>query len=167
MDYLTRTLADEPGRRVVLAVTNGRDVGSRVQPEALRRDANRNGVAIFAVAERYKVPKLEPQLRRMTPGWEVQSWLEEVSEGSGGMVLETTRNNLPYTFNRFVQLLRGRYIVEFPRPSGLSGGTSTISIACGQPHAFIRSAGTSVPIADPGARDEAIPHGLSTIGADR
>lgn len=165
VDYLTGTLADEPGRRVVMAVTNGQDHGSsRVQAETLRKDANHNGVAIFAVAERYRVPHLDPQLRHGDPGSKAGSWLQEITEGSGGMVIETTRNNLLYTFSRFVQLLRGRYIVEFPRPTGLSGGTSTISIACGQPRAFIRPAGTSVPITDPVMRDLAVPHGPSPPG---
>ena len=166
-NYLTQTLAEEPGRRVVLTISNGIDLGSRVQPDVLRKHANRDGVAIFAVAERRKVPLLGTELRRMGPGWEVESWLEEITEGSGGMVLESTRNNLTYTFRHFVQLLRGRYIVEFPRPSGLTGGQSTISIACGQPHAFIRPAGTSAPIADPVTRYESVPHGPPGIGADQ
>ncbi len=156
MDYLTRTLASEPGRRVVLAVTNGprhRQPCDAGNPAKERKPLWRNAVRRGGAQQDAPAGTcIFPHKRRLGGG----PLAERVTEASGGMVLETTRNNLPYTFRYFVELLRGRYIVEFSRPSGLTGGTSVINIDCGQPRAFIRSAGTSVPIADPADRYNAV-----------
>ncbi len=152
--YVTQALRDEPGRRVLLAISDGLDTGSNATVNALRHTATYNGTAIFSLAERYKVAHGEAWTTDASP-------LGLVSEGSGGMILEATRKDLPGTLTRFVELLRGRYIVEFSRPEGMTAGTHQMSISCGVARAFIRSAGTSMPVADPIARDPTVEHGVS------
>ena len=159
IDFLSRGLAAEPGRRVVLAVTNGANQGGLLTADAARRTANLAGVTVFAVAERFKVPILLGAHPQTVAGWRVGSMLGFLTEGSGGLTVEATRNNLPYAFAHFVELLRGRYILEFQRPANVAGGTSIITVQCGLPHAFIRPAGTSLPTADPVTQDPAVQHG--------
>jgi hypothetical protein len=50
---------------------------------------------------------------------------------------------------RFTTLLRERYIVEFPRPFKSEGGEHSLVVTIDKSDAFIRSAGITVPIADP------------------
>ena len=157
--WVTRSLSGEPGRRVVLAVSNGVDLGSHVVPELLRLSATRAGTAIFSLAERYKVPPGEAISTGVFTAANTASWLAVVSEGSGGMVMETARNNVPGTLERFVDLLRGRYIVEFAPPPGIGAGSHVITVSCGQPHDFIRPAGTAMPIDDPSTADPNVVHG--------
>ena len=158
-DYLVQTLAGEPGRRVVLAVTNGRNEAGHLSATAARRDANHDGVTVFALAERYKVPSLGPVFPQTTAGWRVSSLLAELTEGSGGMIVESTRSDVEHALRHFVELLRGRYIVEFQRPAHTVAGVNVIDVRCGLPKAFIRPAGTSMPIADPG--DSTVVHGFT------
>jgi len=47
--YVTSELGKEPGRRVILAITDGRDRGSRQGWNELRYYAQANGVAVFGV----------------------------------------------------------------------------------------------------------------------
>lgn len=71
------------------------------------------------------------------------------AEESGGMVLGATWKSLAKTLAQPVLLARGRYILEFPRPNSLPAGLHHITVADGHPRDFIRSAGISVPVADP------------------
>jgi hypothetical protein len=84
-----------------------------------------------------------------------------VSESSGGMVLETDPRDLKVTLARVMQLVRGRYIVEFTRPPGMEGGQHLLKVAIGQPQYFIRAAGTSMPVEDPTRQDPTVEHGVS------
>ena len=57
---------------------------------------------------------------------------------------------LDFTLQRFVALVRERYIVEFPRPANATAGEGMafeVRIAKGDDY-FIRPAGVSVPIPD-------------------
>jgi hypothetical protein len=46
-------------------------------------------------------------------------------------------------------MLRGRYIVEFPRPFHSESGEHSLIVTIDKSDAFIRAAGISVPMADP------------------
>jgi hypothetical protein len=87
--------------------------------------------------------------------------LATISESSGGMVLETDPRDLKATLARALQLVRGRYIVEFTRPPNMEGGQHLLKVAIGQPQYFIRAAGTSMPVADPTQQDPTVEHGIS------
>jgi hypothetical protein len=75
---------------------------------------------------------------------------DSLCESSGGMVLTAMPQNLATQLKYFTALVRGRYIVEFPRPSTATGGVHEMLVTVAdQPHAFIRSAGVTVPVDDP------------------
>ena len=48
----------------------------------------------------------------------------------------------------------------------MTAGSHVIQVSCGQPHDFIRAAGTSVPVVDPFAPDSTVQHGVSADVSD-
>jgi hypothetical protein len=182
MAVVADSLSEEPGRRILLAVTDGIDNSQSFNRDRASQVATTSGVAIFSIAERGKIPPgpvvSTPSSLFMSgssggrrggggvsaapmPTMYGPSNLTLVSEGTGGMVLETDPHGLPSTLDHFISLLRGRYIVEFNRPSNLSAGGHLLNVGVGQPTWFIRSAGTSMPLADPSAPDPTVEHGVS------
>lgn len=82
------------------------------------------------------------------------------AELSGGTLLGTSFQDFAKTLAQPVELARGRYIIEFPRPDKLPPGTHYIFVEDGHPRDFIRPAGISVPIAAPNEmRDASVEHG--------
>jgi hypothetical protein len=64
------------------------------------------------------------------------------------MVLLSPPSSLDFTLQRFVTLVRERYIVEFPRPANATPGTHSQEVRIARSKDFIRPAGISVPIPD-------------------
>jgi len=139
---VTEALAEHPGRRVILVVTDGVDRGSRTSPVALRKVATSNGVAIFGLAE----------FSALTAGFRppgAEGTFNTLCELSGGMVLTTEGKEVARQLQWFIKMLRGRYIVEFPHPLDSAGGEHGMDITIEKADAFIRPAGISIPADDP------------------
>ncbi|WP_083346546.1 hypothetical protein [Terriglobus roseus] len=82
------------------------------------------------------------------------------AELSGGTLLGASFQDFAKILAQPVELARGRYIIEFPRPDKLPPGTHYIFVEDGHPRDFIRPAGISVPIAAPNEmRDASVEHG--------
>jgi len=58
------------------------------------------------------------------------------------------RNNVEKKLPQFVAMVRGRYIVEFPRPYNSTRGRHELVVTIDKSKAFIRPTGISVPVAD-------------------
>ena len=147
---IAQTLSNRPGRRVILAVTDGVDRGSRNSWNALRYFAQTRSVAIFGL--------VQPADLKFRPG---EDLFNSVCQLSGGMVLPTSANDLAKQLAWAVKLVRGRYIVEFPRPVTTVGGHHLLDVTISRGPAFIRPAGAQVPTDDP-----AILNDPTTIPAD-
>ena len=66
------------------------------------------------------------------------------------MLLPTSANDLGKQLAWAVKLIRGRYIVEFPRPVTTVGGHHSLDITIStRRDAFIRPAGSEFPTDDP------------------
>jgi hypothetical protein len=144
-DALTLIVQDTyeiPGRHVILAVTDGSDQGSKTTWDQVRSLAQTTGVAIFGLA--YETVGSGPFQSRS-----YENDFNSVCELSGGMVLTSTRRDEERTLKRFLSMVRGRYIVEFPRPSNSTAGRHDFLVTIDKSAAFIRPAGISVPVADP------------------
>jgi VWFA-related protein len=150
----TRRLAELPGRRVIIAVTDGIDHGSRISPEDLTFALHGRAVTMFGVrpelvgktltgAEAMK--SMQESLTQVTS----REPFEKMSELSGGIALQADRSNAGKQFARIPELIRGRYILEFPRPANDTAGIHRIEVRVANSNDFIRVAGTSVPLADP------------------
>jgi hypothetical protein len=146
-DALTSIILDPvyhlPGRRVVLAITDGSDKGSRSTWNYVRVLAQSAGVAIFGVVD---VPP------HLTDSWNRnhENPFNTVCQLSGGMIFMTNERDLAETLRRFTQTVRERYIVEFPRPLNSTPGEHGLHVKIEKSEDdFVRSAGISVPMPDP------------------
>lgn len=146
--FVTREMYGLPGRRVILAVTDGSDGGSLNSWNRVRLDAQVSGVAIFGLTYLPEAPGAFHGL-----GITSENAFNSICELSGGMVLTASRRTKGEVLKRFVALLRNRYIVEFPRPLNSEGGAHSLMVTIDHSDAFIRASGISVPIPDPAVMD--------------
>ena len=146
-DALTSIILDPvyhlPGRRVVLAITDGSDRGSTSTWNYVRVLAQTAGEAIFGVVD--MPPHLADSWNRNH-----ENPFNSVCQLSGGMIFMTNPRDLAETLRRFTQTIRERYIVEFPRPLNSTPGEHGLHVKIDKSEDdFIRSAGISVPMPDP------------------
>lgn len=143
--YITSELYKLPGRRVILAVSDGSDKGSVYSWNELRIFAQATGVAVFGMMP---IPEYARAGTPMILRFDSESHFQSVCELSGGMLLFTNSRVLEGALQRFTAMLRERYIVEFPRPAHSTSGEHSMEVKIAKSNAFIRSAGISVPIPD-------------------
>lgn len=139
--YVTSKLSVHPGRRVLLAVTNGDDTASRRTAAAVADFAAVDGVAIFGLT--HAPGPSVPMLRRFDP---VQAVFSRACEKSGGMLLTLAGSSLSSKMQQLMTMLRERYILEFPRPSYATSGKFIMSIRVDKMDAFIRATGNGIPV---------------------
>jgi hypothetical protein len=151
-------LSDLPGRRVILVVTDGHDTGSKRSWNEVRYFAQTEGIAVFAL-NFAPVPQMGTENYRPGRGGYLPSVgsasgfenpLIELCELSGGIVMRfRDAQSLPRLLERFVTMLRERYIVEFPRPSNSTGGDHGLEVKIDKGAYAIWASGVSVPLPDP------------------
>jgi hypothetical protein len=140
------SIGNLPGRRVILMISNGRDKKSTVHWKDLRRYADSRSITFFGL---YPDPT-----RQVDPGnsyfmLRTEDPFNQLCQLTGGLILFTSSSNLPNNLERTIAYLRGRYILEFPRPDASNGGEHDIEVTLGKTDALIRPAGISYPSADP------------------
>ena len=131
-----------PGRRVMLAITDGNNKGSKYSWNDVRTYATTTGVAVFGMV--YS-PPVFGQYRTTSYG----DAFRRVCELSGGMIFRSNGRDLEETLQRFTKTVRERYIVEFPPPFNSTAGGHCLLVTIDKLDAFIRPAGITVPMADP------------------
>lgn len=166
MVYMTKQLSEMPGRRVLLAVSHGRDQGSKNSWDELRRFAAGSGVAIFGMRGRKDtvhaeapgdateelLRSIDPMAAQRRSGRDSAGGLDyfrSLCESTGGLVLESDQESAVKDLAGFAAMLRGRYIVEFPRSDSMRGTAHLLNVAIANSNAFIRTSGITVPLADP------------------
>jgi hypothetical protein len=147
LGYVATELSKLPGRRVMLVVSDGHDGGSVRTWNEVRGYTQAAGVAVFGMMN-----------TAITPGWSNILWahhndanaFQTICELSGGMLMLTTPDSIGNTLAQSIALLRGRYIVEFPRPRNSTKGEHDMRIKIAKAgNDFIRPSGISVPMPDP------------------
>ncbi len=157
-------LSRRPGRRVILAISGGTDVGSLLTVEDVHQAASDNGVSIFGLTPVFAFQSPVgvggrrsslggpsgasgslSALSTLSPSGSFGALCEE----TGGIALRTSDDSLPNDLRTFVKMLRERIIIEFPRPREATPGTHILSVQIAKSHAFIRPAGIQIPVADP------------------
>ena len=129
---ITQTLQQQPGHRVILVISDGSDRGNMDSWNSLRLGAQSSGVAIFCLTDFYS-----------------RNYFNPVWEQTGGMILTASRRTLATRLEWFTTILRGRYIVEFPRAVTTTAAYHRMDITIDKTDAFVRPSGILVPIDDP------------------
>jgi VWFA-related protein len=138
--FVTDKLSSHSGRRVVLAITGGRDKNSRRSSTDLATMAQIAAVTIFG----------------LDPSWDGSSLfqsgddvtLSNACELTGGLMLNPNGRSATRTMQHFTEMLRERYILEFPRPPNAQPGKLVMSVSIDKLNAFIRLSGDGVPVAN-------------------
>lgn len=141
LSYVAGQLYQLPGRRVVLAVSQGRDSGSKHTWNETRRYLQDTGVTVFGVS--HAIPAINIEQKELDV-------FSSVCESSGGLVFRTTIPTFAATVKTFVTTVQDRYIVEFPRPSNATAGMHEMRVKIDDGRVgLITAAGISMPIPDP------------------
>ena len=133
----------KPGHRTILAVTNGEDRKSTHTPEDLAMLTQTSGVTIFGL-DPTAHPNKSPYFRSAD-----ENLLSLVTESSGGETMGLEQYSLDKQLKIFVQMLRDRYIIEFPRPSDAKAGRTDLAVTVAGADLFVRTAGKGVPLPSP------------------
>lgn len=159
LGYLGTELSQLPGRRVIVVVTDGRDRGSTRPWNDVRSYLQAEGVAVFGVTN---LPVSVSQWNSFGRFSSDQNTLQAMCELTGGVMIQTYPALIAKTLQGMITKLRGRYIVEFPRPSNSTAGAHDmrVKIAKGE-DLFVRPSGISIPLPDPELEKDP-----STIHAD-
>lgn len=141
--FVTDGLFKHPGWHAILAVTDGTNKKGKFSADALARMAQNDQVTILG---------LDPALttgvyRRGRPGDSAEEFGEVCGE-SGGLWLGLYDKTVAERLSWFTQILRDRYVVEFPRPPNLRPGNTAMTIKIEGMEAFIRPAGDLVPVTE-------------------
>lgn len=154
-----------PGRRVGILLTNGIDRGSAHPWQDVRQFANGYSTTIFGLLADAGIPPPATQTGSLGHGSALPIMLQAnpfslLCNGTGGLVLlssEVTRGPL---ILRIVELLRQRYILDFPRPRNDSVGVHELTVTLkADKHALVRAGGVLVPMRkqDPVAAPDTLP----------
>jgi len=172
-DSLAEVLDDldqQPGRRVLLAITDGEDTGSRTVWRNVMLHAQLHSEAVFGLLpEITTISKLQtPWETRETRHIEAPSFggpenkFEQICVNSGGIQLQANEHTTMFRLKEFTQMLRERYILEFPRAKNEEAGIHTLAVTYRKKNdLYIASAGITVPIASEEERK-----GANTIQPD-
>jgi len=139
---IVKEMSDVSGRRAILVIGDGHDDGSEISWPQLHEYAGVEGVALFGVRE---TPELTLEWQR-----DRTDVFRTLCESTGGVVMQGGRRDLQKRLQQWIEMLRGRYIMEFPRPQALSSGQHDIGVSIKNDWtAFTTVAGVSVSMPDP------------------
>ena len=139
---VSRVLQSAPSRRVLVAITNGKDHGSVVPPQSLAELAEGSAVAIF---------DLDPT-ENSANNFLALRGLPLIAQSTGGLALGVDSGSLRQQIQRVVSLLRGRYIVQLRVPSDAKAGRLSLSARVTEHTAetfTVRITGNSAPLPNP------------------
>jgi len=163
--FVTDKLSSRSGWRAVLAVTDGKDKNSKRSLADLTALAQSASVAIFGLRpssdgssgfQSGSARALSSKGSRSPNGGPLSNTallsnddlLSNACELTGGMMLDLNAGGVAKTMQRFTQMLRERYILEFPRPPNAQPGKLAMSVRIDKINAFIRVTGDGVPVVD-------------------
>ncbi len=168
MAEVLQDLDEQPGRRVLLAITDGKDTGSKTLWTKIMTEAQINSVTVFGFMPTLTLISKDPQ--KVSEIFHINSAylqspedkFEQICVQSGGIRLQSTEHIAMYELKEFTQMLRERYILEFPRSVKEEAGAHTLAVFYSKKRdLYIAAAGISVPTATEDERK-----GGNTIQAD-
>jgi hypothetical protein len=150
------TLASLPGRRVLLIISSGEDKSSSTKWSQLAKYANQQNIAVFGLRELmrlqltrgFSVPP-EGGAGVYSASLEGEDPFLQLCELTGGVVLATPEKQLPESLRNIFTMVRGRYILEFPRPDDSTPGVHTVDVKVPSLDAFTTAASVTISTPDP------------------
>jgi len=145
LGYVAKQMAPLPGRRVVLAVTDGRDHGSTWKWDEVREYVQFEGLTVFAISNVPAIVTGPGRIFHTNDGY----GLQVICQLSGGIVRQTYPSMTQAALQQLLTIVRQRYILEFPRPANSTIGVHgmRVKVAKGE-DLFIRPSGISMPLPD-------------------
>jgi hypothetical protein len=145
MAAVVKDMSGAAGRRAMLVISNGNDDGSVISWPKLHEYAGSEGVALFGLTEATGV------WGRSLGGIAFRI----MCESTGGILMQGERRDLQKRLQQWIEMLRDRYVVEFPRPPALVSGQHDINISVkNDGEVFTTVAGVSVSLPDPKITDD-------------
>jgi hypothetical protein len=143
---VAESLSTMPGRRVIFVVSTGIDHDSSVKWRDLAHYAADNGIALFGLSP----PSLSlmPAMVMLPDQMNSENPFQILCQNTGGLVLVGSALDVPASLKQFIDMVRGRYILEFPKPNNGSPGRHEIKVTITKTEAFIRPAGVTYPAPD-------------------
>jgi hypothetical protein len=140
---VAQSISAMPGRRIILVISNGHDHQSPVHWTDLRRYADSRSITLFGL---YPNPVNPGSFNSMLS---TEDPFNQLCQLTGGLVLSTSPSGVFNNLKRTIDFVRGRYILEFPRPDAGKLGEHDIIVTLTKADAYVRPAGVSYPPVDP------------------
>jgi len=170
MEEVLKDLDQQPGRRVLLAITDGEDTGSKTLWKDVMLHAQIRSETVFGLLPTIMtVSKLEtPTETKETRHIESPSFggpedkFEQICVNSGGIELQASEHTTIFRLKEFTQMLRERYILEYPRGPNEEPGLHTITVSYRKKsNLYIATTGITVPVASEDEKES-----MKTMQAD-
>jgi hypothetical protein len=170
LEEVLNDLDQQPGRRVVLAITDGQDTGSKTNWKDVMFHAQIRSETVFGLLPlkttvfKLETPGETKEIRHIDSpsSGGSENKFEQICVNSGGIPLQASEHTTPYRLKEFTQMLRERYILEFPRAPNEEAGVHTLAVSYRKKgNLYIAAAGITVPIASEEERK-----GANTIQED-
>jgi hypothetical protein len=155
-DSMAKALADlgqQPGRRVLLVVSDGQDDGSKTEWTQFMYRAQIESAAVFALTtvsqmQVMSAASINKQIVRHSPLMQSpEDKLDLICELSGGVEIQTERSTESWRLKEFTQMVRERYILEYPRGRDRKAGVHSLQVSLGRDDLYIRPSGIMAPVA--------------------
>jgi hypothetical protein len=152
MSEVLKDLDQQPGRRVLLAITDGGDDGSKTLWKDVMFHAQIHSETVFGL-----MPTLNP------PSFDdPEDKFKQICEDSGGIELLANEHTTIFRLQQFTQMLRERYILEYPRGPNEEPGLHTIAVSYRKKsNLYIATTGITVPVASEDEKES-----MKTMQAD-
>ncbi|HMF52860.1 MAG TPA: hypothetical protein VK593_00825 [Edaphobacter sp.] len=146
LGFVAKQMEALPGRRVILVISDGDDKGSVRTWNEVRAYAQVVSIAVFGII---RTQVLGSSVTAPMPARNDAYPFLSICELSGGMLMPTMPGLMEKTLQRFMTMLRERYVLEFSRPSNSTQGAHSVQIKiAGGNSNFIRSTGVSALLPD-------------------
>jgi hypothetical protein len=144
-------LSTLPGRRVLLLLSSGVDYSSKSTWDDNSRFAGQHGITIVGLDDVYN--EQATSIGAVQPGH--ADSFQRVCADNGGVVLLSDAGNLAGNLHRMLDLLRSRYILEFPSGADRRTGIHNIGITIERkPALIVRTTGVTISAIDASILDD-------------
>jgi hypothetical protein len=138
MSEVLKDLDQQPGRRVLLAITDGGDDGSKTLWKDVLFHAQIRSETVFGLLSTKNPPS----------SGDPEDKFKQICVNSGGIELQASEHTTIFRLKEFTQMVRERYILEYPRVPDEKPGVHTIAVSYRKrSNLYIAVTGITVPIA--------------------